>query len=140
VKDLKIEGLELAALAKDRETGDPLSERLEKKGERVFVPGAKDPVAIRPGTAGLFLLMRVRDEAHRFAIGYHRQTRARRTFQSELDEIPGVGPTRRRTLLSAFGSVRAVRSASEAEIAAVVGPTTAARIRAHFDRPSRTAV
>ena len=81
----------------------------------------------------LQLVQRVRDEAHRFAIGYHRQARKSRTLHSEVDEIPGVGPARRRKLLSAFGSLRGVRGASEAELAAVVGRTTAARIRAHFD-------
>ena len=68
------------------------------------------------------------------AIGYHRQARSRRTLRSEVDEIPGVGPTRRRKLLSAFGSVRGVRGASEAELATVVGHATAVRIRAHFDK------
>jgi excinuclease ABC subunit C len=120
--------------------GDQPVASLAKREELIFVRGREQPIALPRSSPVLQLVQRVRDEAHRFAIGYHRQTRARRTFQSELDEIPGVGPTRRRTLLSAFGSVRAVRSASEAEIAAVVGPTTAARIRAHFDRPSRTAV
>jgi excinuclease ABC subunit C len=120
--------------------GDQPVASLAKREELIFVRGRDGPIALPRSSPVLQLVQRVRDEAHRFAIGFHRQTRARRTFQSELDEIPGVGPTRRRTLLSAFGSVRAVRSASEAEIAAVVGPTTAARIRAHFDRPSRAAV
>jgi excinuclease ABC subunit C len=78
-------------------------------------------------------VQRVRDEAHRFAIGYHRKLRSRRTLASELDEIAGVGPTRRRKLLSAFGSLRGVRGATEGELAAVVGRATAARVRAHFD-------
>jgi excinuclease ABC subunit C len=120
--------------------GDQPVASLAKREELIFVRGREEAIALPRSSPVLQLVQRVRDEAHRFAIGYHRQTRARRTFQSELDEIPGVGPTRRRTLLSAFGSVRAVRSASEAEIAAVVGPATAARIRAHFDRPSRAAV
>jgi excinuclease ABC subunit C len=76
----------------------------------------------------------VRDEAHRFAIGFHRQTRSKRTLHSELDDIVGVGPATRRKLLSRFGSLRGVRSASESELAAAVGKTTAARVRAHFEK------
>jgi len=79
----------------------------------------------------------VRDEAHRFAIGFHRQARASRTLHSELDDVPGVGPGKRRRLLSIFGSVRGVRGATEEELAAVVGRTTAARVRAHFDQGRR---
>jgi excinuclease ABC subunit C len=85
----------------------------------------------------LQLVQRVRDEAHRFAIGFHRQARARRTLRSELDEIQGVGPARRRKLLSVFGSLRGVRGATEGELAAVVGRATAARVRAHFEGASR---
>jgi excinuclease ABC subunit C len=82
----------------------------------------------------LQLVQRVRDEAHRFAIGFHRKVRARRTITSELDEIPGVGPARRRKLLSRFGSLRGVRGASQEELAASVGAGTAARIRAWFEK------
>jgi excinuclease ABC subunit C len=81
----------------------------------------------------LQLVQRVRDEAHRFAIGFHRQVRSRRTLRSELDDIPGVGPARRRKLLSVFGSVRGVRGATEAELASVVGKSMATRLRARFD-------
>ena len=69
----------------------------------------------------LQLVQRVRDEAHRFAIGFHRQTRAKRTLRSELDDIPGVGPIKRRKLLSRFGSLRGVRGASVEELATVGG-------------------
>jgi excinuclease ABC subunit C len=75
----------------------------------------------------------VRDEAHRFAIGFHRQARSSRTIRSELDDVSGIGPAKRRRLLSMFGSVRGVRGATEAELAAVVGKRSAARVRAHFD-------
>jgi excinuclease ABC subunit C len=75
----------------------------------------------------------VRDEAHRFAVGFHRQARKARTLRSELDEIRGIGPTKRRLLLSRFGSVRGVRGASEAELESAVGKRAAARIRAHFE-------
>jgi excinuclease ABC subunit C len=83
----------------------------------------------------LQLVQRVRDEAHRFAVGYHRQARKKRTLHSELDDIPGVGPAKRRKLLSAFGSLRGVKGATEAELATVVGPAMATRIRGHFDGP-----
>ena len=69
----------------------------------------------------LQLVQRVRDEAHRFAIGFHRQTRTKRTLRSELDDIPGVGPIKRRKLLSRFGSLRGVRGASVEELATAVG-------------------
>ena len=87
----------------------------------------------------LQLVQRVRDEAHRFAIGFHRQARSSRTLRSELDDVPGIGPAKRRKLLSVFGSVRGVRGATEAELAAAVGRAMAARLRAHLDRagPSR---
>ena len=77
-------------------------------------------------------MQRVRDEAHRFAIGFHRQARTMRTLVSEVDDIPGVGPITRRKLLSRFGSVRGVRAATEQELATVVGRKVAAKIRAHF--------
>jgi excinuclease ABC subunit C len=76
----------------------------------------------------------VRDEAHRFAIGFHRQTRSKRTLRSELDDIPGIGPIKRRKLLSRFGSLRGVRGASIEELASAVGRAVAERIRAWLDR------
>jgi len=75
-------------------------------------------------SAGLFLLQRVRDEAHRFAITYHRASRGRGALRSSLDEIPGVGPKRKRALLQRFGSVDAIRQASVQDIAAVPGMTS----------------
>ena len=84
-------------------------------------------------------MQRVRDEAHRFAIGFHRQTRSKRTFRSELDEIPGIGPIKRRKLLSRFGSLRGVRGASVEELTTAVGRTTAERIRAWLDRGTNPA-
>lgn len=115
----------VAALAKER--------RLEagRKPEELFVPGRADPVALTPGTEGYHLLQRIRDEAHRFAVTYHQAVRQRRAIRSVLDEVPGVGPARKRALLRRFGSVRAIRDASEEEIAAVagVGSALAARIK-----------
>ncbi len=105
--------------------------------ERVFVPGRKDPVVLRQTSAELYLLVRLRDEAHRFAIEFHRKLRRARTLRSGLDEIPGVGESRRKALLRHFGSLRKVREASEAELQAVegIGPAQARAIREFFHPP-----
>jgi excinuclease ABC subunit C len=89
-------------------------------------------VLLSTSSPALYLVQRLRDEAHRFAITYHRDLRSRRAVRSALDEIPGVGPARKRALLRAFGSVRRIREASDEEVAAVagVGPALAARILA----------
>jgi excinuclease ABC subunit C len=107
---------------------------LAKREELIFVRGREGPIALPRASPILQLVQRVRDEAHRFAIGFHRQARKARTLHSELDDIQGVGPTKRRKLLSRFGSLRGVRGASEAELASAVGKATAARIRGHFSR------
>ena len=113
--------------------GDQPAASLAKREELLFLPGRPVPVALPRDSPVLHLAQRVRDEAHRFAVGFHRQARARRTLRSELDDVPGVGPARRRKLLARFGSVRGVRLASEAELAAAVGKATAARLRARLD-------
>ncbi len=105
---------------------------LAKKEEAIYLPGRAEPVRLPRSSPVLQLMQRVRDEAHRFALGYHRQTRKRRTLHSALEDIPGVGPARRRKLLARFGSVRGVRGASLEELALVVGPATAARVRSHL--------
>jgi excinuclease ABC subunit C len=104
---------------------------LAKQYEEVFVPGRSNPVVLPRDSAGLFLLQRVRDEAHRFAITYHRASRGKGALKSSLDEIPGVGPKRKRALLQRFGSVDAIRKAPVDEIAAVPGMTrsTAAALK-----------
>jgi excinuclease ABC subunit C len=112
--DLGISDIDLAALAKGRST---------KGRERVFVPGRKNPVMLLPQSDELFLLSRVRDEAHRFAIAYHRKLRRKRATKSVLDEIPGVGPVLRRRLLTKFGSLKGVREAPAGELAQVKGVT-----------------
>ena len=89
--------------------------------ERVFLPGRKDPVVLRQNSAEMHLLVRLRDEAHRFAIEFHRKLRGARNLRSLLEEIPGVGEGRRRALLRHFGSLRRVREASAEEIARVPG-------------------
>lgn len=105
---------------------------LAKRDEELFVPEWEEPVVLPGGSPSLYLVKRVRDEAHRFAITYHRELRSKAMTASILDEIPGVGPTRRQALLKAFGSVKRLRAASAAEIAAVkgVGPDLAADIAA----------
>ncbi|HUT78719.1 MAG TPA: excinuclease ABC subunit UvrC [Polyangia bacterium] len=102
--------------------------------DRVYLPGRKNPLPLRAGTAALHLLALARDEAHRLANSYQDRLRRRATLRSALDDVPGVGPTLRRALLSRLGSLRAVREASVEELAAVagVGPALAARIRRHF--------
>lgn len=96
---------------------------LAKRHEELFLPGEEEPVVLPRGSEALFLVQRIRDEAHRFALSYHRKVRARAAVQSALDAIPGIGPKRKKALLRKFGSVRAIREASVDEIAATVGFT-----------------
>ena len=103
---------------------------LAKRLEEVWVPDDDDPVILPRTSEGLYLLQRVRDEAHRFAIAHHRQRRAKAMTGSVLDDVPGLGPTRRRALLKRFGSVKKMRAASVDEVAEVpgIGPATAQSI------------
>ena len=94
---------------------------LAKRLEEVFVPGRSDPLPIRPDSEAARLLQRVRDEAHRFALDFHRERRSRALTRSLLDELPGVGPARKRALLNHFGSPDRVASASREELEAVPG-------------------
>ena len=86
------------------------------KPERVFIPGAQTPIVLKPGSSELHLVERIRDEAHRFAITFHRERRNRRTFTSELDKVPGIGEKRRLALLREFGSVQAIRESSAQDL------------------------
>jgi excinuclease ABC subunit C len=112
--------------------GEQAVASLAKREEEIFVPGREESIRLPRASPVLQLVQRLRDEAHRFAVGYHRKARSMRTLTSEVDEIPGVGPVTRRKLLSRFGSVRGLRSATDQELASVVGPKVAAKIRAHF--------
>ena len=105
---------------------------LAKQEELVFTRDSVDAIAFPPGSPALRLLQRIRDEAHRFAVTYHRQARSRRDLRSALDVIAGVGPRRRNTLLKRFGSVAGVRRATREELTAVVGAKAADAILAHF--------
>jgi len=101
---------------------------LAKRIEEVFVPGQSRPILLEPHDPGLQLLQRVRDEAHRFAIGFHRQRRDAKSFGSIFDELPGVGPARRRALLRHFGSAEGVAAATPEELEGVPGlPAKTAR-------------
>jgi excinuclease ABC subunit C len=105
VRELGLEDeIELAALA--------------KQFEEVYRPGSPDPIRLRRGSDALYLLQRVRDEAHRFAITFHRERRAKRMTKSILDDIPGLGPARKARLVKEFGGVNAVRAASLEELLA----------------------
>jgi excinuclease ABC subunit C len=96
---------------------------LAKQEEEVFVPGRSEPVRLPRASEGLYLMQRVRDEAHRFAVTYHRKVRGKQTIISQLDGVPGIGPKRRSALLKHFGSIDAIRAASVEELAAVPGMT-----------------
>jgi excinuclease ABC subunit C len=89
---------------------------LAKALEEVFVPGQPDPVHIERGSDALYLLQRVRDEAHRFAVSYHRSLRSKRMTHGVLDDVAGLGPARRKRLLAAYGSIRSLREASLDEL------------------------
>jgi len=105
-------------------TGLPVA-GLAKEHEWLYLPGQSEPIVLPPNSAGLHLVMRIRDEAHRFAVTYHRQRRAKAMTQSALDALAGVGPVRKKRLLTAFGSTAAIKRASLDEIAAIKGMTPA---------------
>lgn len=118
-----------AAIGLAKERGD--------KGERIFRPGEADPVTLDPRAASTRLLQRIRDEAHRFAITYHRAVRHRRLAQSRLDAVVGIGPARKRALLARFGSVERLADATEEEVSAIPGiPQALARLVLHALRES----
>jgi excinuclease ABC subunit C len=111
---------------------------LAKRLEEVWLPGEPEPVILPRTSEGLYLLQRVRDEAHRFAITYHRQKRSKSMVESLLDDVPGLGETRRKALLRHFGSLKRLRAATAAEIAEVpgVGPRTAEAVVAALHEPA----
>jgi excinuclease ABC subunit C len=119
--ELGLHDLPLAGLAKER--------------EELFRPGIVEPIVLPPTSPALYLVQRLRDEAHRFAITYHRDLRSKRQTRSAFDDLPGVGPKRRRALLRVFGSAKRVRDAPVEQIAAVpgIGAALAARIKATLE-------
>jgi excinuclease ABC subunit C len=108
---------------------------LAKEREELFLPGRQDPILLAPTSPALYLVQRLRDEAHRFAISYHRDLRSKRTVRSVFDDLPGVGPKRKAALMRVFGSAKRVREAPVEQIAAVpgIGPALAARIKATLE-------
>jgi excinuclease ABC subunit C len=117
-EELGIASIDVIAVSKEEARHD--------KGltqEKVFVPHRKDPVLIDPRSPLLFLLQRIRDEAHRMAIHFHRKRRSKRTISSALDEIPGIGPIKKKRLLQRFGSVKGIKAAAADDWAAVKGIT-----------------
>jgi excinuclease ABC subunit C len=125
VRDLGLEnGLELAAIAKER----------EEEGEKLFRPGRKNPILLVRHSPVLLYLMRIRDEAHRYGITFHRRWRHKQALSSVLDDAPGIGPARKEALLKSLGSLKRVRAASIEELAQVegVGPGLAAQLWRHL--------
>lgn len=116
--------VDLVGIAKERDTEGP-SPRVRRSGglkaERLFLPGRKDAVQLASSSRGLLQLQRVRDESHRFAIEFQRELRRRTSMTSILEELPGIGPGKRRALLRDLGSLRAVREASVERLASVAG-------------------
>jgi excinuclease ABC subunit C len=123
LRELDVTGVATAALAKSRVEKGMTKEVIGRSAERVFLPGRKNPVVLRQNSAPLLLLARVRDEAHRFAVVYHRKVRGRETLTSCLKEVPGIGEKRLKALLLHFGSLKNLQEASLEEIAAVKGIT-----------------
>jgi excinuclease ABC subunit C len=105
---------------------------IAKKEELLFTRDREDPIGLPPESPALLLIQRIRDEAHRFAVTFHRLSRTKRDLRSELDAIAGIGPRRRKALLTAFGSVAGVRRATREELMKVVGAKFADAVLAHF--------
>jgi len=103
--------------------GDLAVVSLAKRLEEIFVPGRRESVLLPRTSQALYLVQRIRDEAHRYGVTYHRAVRQKASVASQIDTVPGVGPARRKALIKAFGSVRGIKAASAAEIAAVPGMT-----------------
>src|SRR5690606_26013648 len=93
---------------------------LAKRMEEVYLPGQPDPIRIRRDAEALYLLQQIRDEAHRFAITYHRNLRSKSMIDSILDDVAGIGPGRKKKLIAQFGSVKKMREASVDELAAII--------------------
>lgn len=126
--------IDAVGMAKSRVRANVRGQVVERSEERFFLPGRKNPVILRQGAAALFFLERLRDEAHRFAVTYHRKLRGRSQLATVLADVPGIGPQRRKLLLRHFGSVGRLRTATLDEVRAVPGlPATTARLlHEHF--------
>ena len=111
LKEDGIKAVDVISLAKDTNEKEKIIYK-NIKGERAYLPNVKDPVVLREGSKPDLLLRRIRDEVHRFAISYHRKVKAKSDFTSALDEIPGIGPKLKKTLLQRFGSIEGIKAAS----------------------------
>lgn len=111
--------IDLLALAKEKVFD--VKGGKEKRGERIYTPGRKNPLKLKERSDILFLFQRIRDEAHRFAVAYHRKLRGKKALSSPLDEIKGLGPATKKALLERFGSLKGIREASVEELASVKG-------------------
>jgi excinuclease ABC subunit C len=135
LRDLGVEKLDVVALAKSRdlEVADR-DEDSKRSPERVFLPLRKDPIVLPQSSPELFLLTRLRDEAHRFAITFQQKLQRKKNLKSVLEEIPGVGEGRKKALLRHFGSLKKIRSATIEALSEVegLGPAVAERIHAHL--------
>jgi excinuclease ABC subunit C len=112
MREVGVPDVDVVALAKMRVQSSPRSSEIHRIEERVFLPKQTNPIILPRNSNALFLLQRVRDEAHRFAITYHKKLRGRATLYSALDRIPGIGGVRKRALLRAFGSVKKIEEAT----------------------------
>ncbi len=132
---LGVEGVGVLGIAKVK---DKSRRRRIRGEERVYAPGLPEPLLLRDRTNPLHLLERIRDEAHRFAITYHKKLRSKRLESSVLDGVPGIGPVLKRRLLRIFGSVAGIRDADNSELSAVQGVSKdlAARIKEHLQQRS----
>lgn len=121
---------------RDLDLGEVPIAGLAKRFEELYLPGRPDPIMLPPKSQGLYLVQRIRDEAHRFAITYHRSVRSRRALASVFDEVEGIGPVRKKALLKRFGSVRRIREASIEELAETPGipRELAERLKGHLAR------
>jgi excinuclease ABC subunit C len=114
--------------------GNLVAVGIAKKDELLVLRDRDAPVVLATNDPALLLVQRIRDEAHRFAVTFHRKARTMRDLRSALDDVSGIGPRRRKALLSVFGSVAGVRRATREELASVVGAKAAAAVLEHFAR------
>lgn len=125
-RDRNLTGIDIVSLAKSKllDEGELSAEvKIEARArseERVFLPNRKDPIFFPANSSALFVLVQIRDEAHRFGIEYHRKLRKKRSLKSALEDIPGIGPVRRKALLKHFGSVKRLKESTAEEIAAAI--------------------
>lgn len=121
LKEINRPDIPIVGLAKARTDADFQSSEVRASEERFFLPGRQNPVLFKPGSEAFRILVGIRDEAHRFAITYHRKLRESTSLESELDQVPGLGPVKKKALLTKFASVDAIRNADAEDIAKIKG-------------------